>query len=124
MDRVSTSLLSLFLLSWIHSAISTAADNATCTSCNSHSPEELRKLRLEQLRNSILAQMGYTEVPEAPVPPPTKDDIDAGILDDYEDLTSNAATAEAKCNSGDFFAKPINSFLGFLSPVEGMQNQE
>lgn len=115
---VSVLLLSLSLLS------SASEDNATCSSCNAaHTPEEIRKLRLEQLKRNILAQMGYTEPPEVPAdagPPPTLRDLDADILDDYEELTSAAAaTSEERCISGDFYAKPINSFIGFLSPAEG-----
>lgn len=122
MVRVPTLLLlfSVSLLTWCHAS----EENENCTSCTaSHTPEELRQLRLEQLKQNILAQLGYTEPPVVPAdagPPPAAGDLDIGILDDYEELTSTtAASSEAKCISGDFYAKPINSFIGVLSPVEG-----
>lgn len=98
-------------------------DNAECTSCSNHSPEEIRQLRLDHVKQNILAQLGYTEPPEVPDDAPPPEEISTDILDDFEELTSAAADSEAKCISGDFYAKPINSFVGVLSPVEGNKGE-
>lgn len=123
MDPCRVSLI-LFLVLFSAPFFSATDENANaeCTDCSAHSPEEIRQLRLEQLKQNILAQLGYTEPPEAPAdagPPPGEQDLDVDILDDFEELTSAATDAEAKCISGDFYAKPVNSFIGVLSPVEG-----
>lgn len=94
-------------------------DEEGCSGCSAtHTQEEIRELRLEQLRNNILAQLGLTELPPPPPedagPPPAPD---ARILEDYEQLSRAAANSEPRCMSGDFYAKPINSFVGILSPV-------
>lgn len=96
------------------------ADDNGCTV--PHNVEELRQLRLEHLKTNILAQLGFTEPPM--IPPPeeetasTPQELDSDIVDSYNQLESDSFT-ESKCTSGDFFAKPINSFVGVLSPAEG-----
>ena len=120
-QSISVSVLLVSLLSLFSSASASASEeNATCTSCNAtHTPEEIRKLRLEQLKQNILAQMGYTEPPTVPADAGLPPALDGNILDDFEELTAAAATSEERCISGDFYAKPINSFIGVLSPAEG-----
>lgn len=78
-----------------------------------HNLEELQRLRLEQLKNNILAQLGLTEPPEVieSQPGPTPE------VEMYQQLETDYS--DSKCTSGDFFAKPINSFVGILAPVEG-----
>ena len=102
-----------------------ATGDAECTECSqgSHSPAKLRQLRLEQLRKNILAQIGLTDLPPPPpveAGPPPEPDLD--ILSDYEEMVSYATESEEKCISGDFYAKPVNSFIGVLS--EGHQGNE
>ena len=89
--------------------------------------EEIRTERMGQLKRNILAQLGF--VNEPPIPPqdmwplPGDDDLPPDLLDDYQKLTQVELEDEAKCMSGDFYAKPINSFVGILSEVEGELNQ-
>lgn len=111
--RIASHLLLILSVS-----LSCRAQDNSCTS--SHNVEELQQLRLEHLKTNILAQLGFTEPPELPpeeepTPGPTPDDI----ADSYNKLETYT-DADAKCTSGDFFAKPVKSFVGVLSPAEGI----
>ena len=107
-------VVSLLLLILQVSLLCRATDNS-CTV--SHNVEQLRQIRLEQLKSNILAQLGFTE---PPVAPPEEEGSGSPIEQDsdYDQLESESIP-EPKCTSGDFFAKPINSFVGVLSPTEG-----
>lgn len=118
MDPSPVKLLLLLSLS----LLCRATGDAECTACShgSHSPEKIRQLRLEQLRKNILAQIGLTELPRPPpveAGPPPEPDLE--ILEDFQEMVSYATESKEKCISGDFYAKPVKSFIGVLS--EGLQ---
>lgn len=116
MRSTGKSILQLLLIVLV--SLLCRADDNGCTI--SHDVEILRQLRRDQLKNNILAQLGFTEPPPTMVPPPedpTAEDPDSDIVDSYNQLSDSFI--ESKCTSGDFFAKPINSFVGVLSPAEG-----
>lgn len=85
--------------------------------------QELRQLRLEQLKSNILAQLGLTEVPPPPPADLIETDLDQETLQNFYQLENDSSAAAAieskKCTSGEFFAKPINSFVGIISSAEG-----
>ena len=110
-------LASSQLLLIILSPLLCRADDNGCTV--SHEVEELRQLRREHLKNNILAQLGFTE---PPTPPPLEEggstpEVDSEVVDSYNHLSD--PFTDSKCTSGDFFAKPIKSFVGVLSPAQG-----
>ena len=90
--------------------------------CGSHSKDEIRELRLEHLKTNIRAQLGLANIPEPPddVPYPTEEDIEPELLQSYNQIiaVSKDVDATQKCTSDDFFAKPINSFIGHFSEGE------
>lgn len=109
-------LLQFLLIFWL----SLLGVEGVGNGCTSRNVEELRQLRLEQLKTNILAQLGFTEPPQQPPPAtqPPPQEQDNEIEHSYQQLVQDASTSEAKCTSGDFYAKPINSFIGVLSPAE------
>lgn len=120
----------LYLLTVFSSLYLLCAIDTECEDCAAAdlSVEEIRTERMGQLKKNILAQLGFVETP--PMPPqdvwplPEEEDLPADLLDDYDKLTELEVEGEAKCVSGDFYAKPINSFVGVLSEVEGELNKE
>lgn len=86
--------------------------------------EELRKARLEQLKGSIMAQLGFAKppVPETDdeVIPATLEEekVQNKTIEEYWDMLEGT-TSHPKCRTDDFYAKPISSFIGSMSPTEG-----
>lgn len=80
---------------------------------------------LEQLKSNILAQLGLTEVPPPPPADLIETDLDRETLQNFYQLENDSSAAAAieskKCTSGEFFAKPINSFVGIISSAEGIK---
>lgn len=83
--------------------------------CNSQDSDQLRELRLEQLRHNIRAQLGITNITEPPegVDYPTEKDLDPELLRSYERIAD--VEASSRCTTDDFYAKPINSFIGHFA---------
>ena len=92
-------------------------------SCNLGNAELLRQRRMRTLRASILAQLGLNEqalsTPNVTSTPPSSE-TDAVVMETYRALRSASASLERerekKCHSEDFFAKPITSFVGSMTP--------
>ena len=93
-------------------------------SCNLNNAELLRQRRMRTLRTSIMAQLGLNGQP-TPVPTSTPNVTSAppnseAVLETYRALRSASASLERererKCHSEDFFAKPITSFVGSMTP--------
>lgn len=82
--------------------------------------EEIRNLRLEQLKNSILAQLGLTEPPQNSSSAPNIT-VDPTTEEEYNQLVNEGSVSTARCYD-DFYAKPIQSFVGIMSPAEGKVN--
>ena len=91
-------------------------------SCNLNNAELLRQRRMRTLRANILAQLGLSEEPTVTpniteTPPNSETD---GLLETFRALRKASASMERererRCHSDDFFAKPITSFVGSMSP--------
>ncbi len=97
------------------------------SNCSASMLEELRQVRLEKLRENILAQLGYTEDPVAGegdvVLPLTAEEEQQDLMveREYFDLINSSFSESKKCNADEFYAKPITSFIGTLSPTDGEQ---
>ena len=85
---------------------------------------ELRKARLDQLRGNILAQLGFAE------PPQPEENVGIIPLTNEEEKKQNktreeywklveGTSSEPKCITDGFYAKPISTFVGSISPTEG-----
>ena len=108
--RQAVLLLLLLLLSLI-------AKIAMSQLCSVQEEEMLMRRRLQGLRAHILAQLGMTEPPprmNITTPKPE-------ILEAYKALTEATDSIERKkektCQSEEFYAQPINSFVGTMTPV-------
>jgi len=109
--------MSVLVLPFIVILLLSIGVNGEGSGCSSHNSKELEHLRVEQLRLNILAQLGITDPPPQESTPPPEDEID--VLGNYDELYEASSSTEAKCTSGDFYAKPISSFVGVLTPTEG-----
>lgn len=97
---------------------------SSANNCNGMDLATIRELRVEHLRNSIMAQLGLNEVPTPPVPYPVDDsELDPEVLNSYYQIV-NATYAPEKCTTDDFYAKPIHSFVGQLSEGEPLCRQQ
>ena len=84
--------------------------------CSVQEEEIMMRRRLQSLRVHILAQLGMTE------PPPRMNITTPNpeILEAYKALTEATDSRERekeKCQSEEFYAQPINSFVGTMSTV-------
>lgn len=79
--------------------------------------ELMKQRRVQTLRNSILAQLGmsepFPEVPRGSLP------NEEAMTETFNALVSASASLKREknghCNSEDFYAKPISSFVGVMS---------
>lgn len=85
--------------------------------CSLQDEELLKRRRLQGLRAHILAQLGMKE----PLPKVNRTKPSPEILEAYKALTEATASMEREkektCQSDEFFAQPINSFVGTMTPV-------
>ncbi len=116
---MDSSILCLFFISCLLPGWS--AGQSECSTDSPHSEDEIRELRLEHLKTNIRAQLGFTDIPVPPVPYPDEEDLDAEILSTYYQIV-NATYIPEKCTTDEFYAKPINSFVGLLSEGESAVN--
>ena len=114
-------LLTIILLLFSLTLVCRSSRNCSA----SHGLEEIRELRLKQLRTNILAQLGFTDPPtvqepdeddHTPSPEVEKEELE--LFQQFNDSFSGA-NLEHKCTSDEFYAKPITSFVGIMSPTEG-----
>ena len=92
-------------------------------SCNLDNAELLQQRRLRQLRANIIAQLGLeeepTNTPNITSAPPSSVELEKAMAT-WNALRSARASMEReqerKCRSDDFFAKPVTSFVGNMSP--------
>ena len=93
-------------------------------SCSTGDPKVLQDRRIRALRANILAQLGLSEssvLPNATAPPITPEE--QAVMESFNALRRASASLgrerERKCQSDEFFAKPVTSFVGMMEP-EGM----
>ena len=92
-------------------------------SCNLDNAELLLQQRLRKLRANIMAQLGLeeesTNTTNVTSTPPSSAEMDAAMATwnaMRSAKTSMEREQERKCRSDDFFAKPVTSFVGTMSP--------
>ena len=86
-------------------------------SCQLNNAELMKQRRIQTVRNSILAQLGVNDPSPAnntePLPGETE------MKETFNALRSASANLERekeqRCHSDDFYAKPVSSFVGFVS---------
>ena len=85
--------------------------------CSAANEELLRQRRLQNLRSTILAQLGMTEAPvvDRKLPPSPE------ILEAYQAITeaslARQRVRDKTCQDRDFYASPVNSFVGNMTPL-------
>lgn len=102
-----------------------AVDSISCSAGNS---ELLRQRKLDTLKANILAQLGFIDLPPAPNATEeetvTENPQNEAVREAFHVLMNASksldAAREKQCGSRDFYAKPVSSFTGIMSP-EGEQ---
>ena len=76
----------------------------------------LRQKRIQDLRMNILSQLGLTEPPPIPASPTV---VPPEILDNFRVVSQITSLMEEErdkqCNSKEFYAQPITSFVGSIN---------
>lgn len=92
------------------------SNQAASQVCSFADEELLKQRRLRGLRASILAQLGLTEAPIVNKTAPSP-----GIMEAYKAISEANPVLERardqKCQNNDFYAHPVNSFVGTMVPV-------
>ena len=85
--------------------------------CSAANEALLKQRRMQSLRSVILAQLGMTEPPPVGEKRPPSPEI----MEAYRAITeANLARKRVRdqtCRDRDFYAHPINSFVGTLTPL-------
>ena len=125
----STSVSTMYSLKFIGLAaclLAVCVPSVHPQSCNLNNAELLLQRRLRKLRANIMAQLGLEEeptgTPNVTSTPPSPVEMEAAMAT-WNALRNAKASMEReqerKCRSDDFFAKPVTSFVGTMSP-QGM----
>jgi hypothetical protein len=103
-------------LYWLLVAMWFGAVNSS-NSCQLNNAELMKQRRIQTLRNSILAQLGVSGPSPANNTEPLPGEEE--MKETFNALRSASASLErekeARCHSDDFYAKPVSSFVGFMS---------
>lgn len=86
------------------------------SSCSVADEELLKQKRIQALRSSILAQLGLTEPPSIPQTPIV---VPPDVLENFRIVSQVTNLMEEErekmCQSNEFFAQPITSFVGSMN---------
>ena len=103
-------------LYWLLVAMWFGAVNSS-NSCQLNNAELMKQRRMQTLRNSILAQLGVSDPSPANNTEPLPGEEE--MKETFNALRSASASLErekeTRCHSDDFYAKPVSSFVGFMS---------
>ena len=85
-------------------------------SCSAVDEEVIKQKRIQGLRASILAQLGLTEPPPIPETPVV---VPPAVLENFRVVSQMTSLMEREkdkqCNTQEFYAHPITSFVGSIS---------
>ena len=117
MAKTSANLLRLALTWLLVAMVLWARGVHSSSSCLLNDAELMQQRRIQGLRNSILAQLGVSdpgsEASSEPLPGEEE------MKETFNALRSASASLEReqerRCNSDDFYAKPVSSFVGVVS---------
>ena len=87
------------------------------SSCQLNDVELMKQRRIQTLKNSILAQLGVSDPSPGTDTEPLPGEEE--MKETFNALRSASASLERekeqRCHSDDFYAKPVSSFVGFMS---------